>query len=471
MEKTKLIHALKSLNKEETRQFRHYLSCKLFNKREVPILLLECILFQLKKSRPNLQKEFIFKQLFPDKPFSETEFRYLMSYLSVPLYRFLAFQKLYLHREDESIAMCHALRDRGLLKQFEIALNRATSLQQQSPLRDGEYYYRHYKLEQERYYASTQKGRAETTNLLEVTNSLDIHYYTQRLRQSCYMISHQNMYNISYDSTVVDHILDEVKRKELLQIPAISIYYYCYLALAHPDQVHFFKALKQLLIVKAELFTISEMKDIYLLAINIAIKRYNQGHREIATDLLDLYQSGIDQKILLTNNILSRFTYKNVVVLALTQKLFDWAESFVKNYYSLLEKDYQEVMYQYNLAKLHAEKKEFDSALQYLMLTNNSDDVYINIDTKMLLARIYHEQGNLDAQLALVESFRKILNRKKKILGYHYLSYKNYLQCINKMTTLNPYDSVARALLLEEIKNTKSLPDKHWFLEQLSAVS
>lgn len=468
MRKTKLIQTLTSLNKEELRLFRHYLSCKLFNKREAPIQLFDYLLIELKRSNPNLQKEYVFHQLFPDKPFSEHEFQYLTSYLSVPLNQFLAFQKLHRHQEDESIAMCHAFRERGLLKQLETSLKKATGLQQKSPLRDSEFYYRNYQLEQERYYASTQKGRADTTNLPEVVNSLDISYYAQRLRQSCYMISHQNIYNISYDSTVVEHILEEVKRKDLLGIPAISIYYNCYLALVQPDKVIHFKALKQLLIDKSGLFTIFEMKDIYLLAINIAIKRYNQGDRSIATDLLDLYRSGIDQKILLTNNILSRFTYKNIVVLALTQKLFDWAESFVKDYHSLLGKDYREVMYQYNLAKLHAEKKEFGEALKYLMLTDNSDDVYINIDTKMLLARIYHEENNLDALLPLAESFRKILNRKKKILGYHYVSYRNYLQCINKISALNPYDQAARIALLEEINNTKPLPDKHWFLEQLS---
>ncbi len=466
MKTTKLILALKSLNKEELRLFRHYLSCKIFNKREGPIHLFDCILRELKKTKPNLSKEFIFNNLFPNKPFNNSEFGYLVSYLTVPLHRFLAFQKF--HHEDESIAMCHALRERGLLKQFETALKKTTRLQQQSSLKDSEFYYRNYRLEQERYYASTQKGRAEETNLLEVANSLDISYFAKRLRQSCYMISHQNIYNISYDSTFVLNILEEVKRKDLVKIPAIGIYYYCYLALAHPENIQHFKSLKQLLIAKAKLFTISEMKDIYLLAINIAIKRYNQGHREMAKDLLELYRSGIDKKILLTNNILSRFTYKNIVVLALTQKLFDWAESFVKDYNSLLEKDYQEVMYQYNLAKLYAEKKEFDSALQYLMLTNNSDDVYINIDTKMLLARIYHEQNNVEAQSALIESFRKILNRKKKILGYHYLSYKNYLQSINKMTILNPYDAKERASLLKDIEKTKPLPDKHWFLQQLS---
>jgi len=468
MTDSKLILTLKTLNKEELKAFRHFLCCKLFNKRESPILLFDYLKKELKASKPKLSKEIVFERLFPTKPYKEKEMREVMAYLSMPLHHFIAYQKLMESKEEETIAMCQALRKRKLFKQFEHTLKKASTLQQESTLRDSEYYYRNYRLEQERYYASTQKSRADVTNLKEVTQSLDISYFTNRLRQSCYMLSHQNTYNIDYDFDMVEQIIQEVKNKNLLHIPAISIYYYCYLAQVYPDQDAHFKALKQLLITHAELFTTSEMKDIYLLAINIAIKRYNRGYRDIVPDLLELYQSGIDQGVLLTNKVLSRFTYNNIVTLALTQKRFEWSKSFINNYASLLEAAYQEITYQYNLGKYYCEKKEFDLALKYLYLTASSDDVYINIDTKILLARVYYEQHDIDAQIALVDSFKKVLNRKKKILGYHHISYKNFLSCVSKLMALNPYDRSAQADLLIEIKNKQPIPFKHWFIEQLS---
>jgi len=422
---------------------------------------------EFKKTKPQLQKKEVYKVIFPNTPYQERKIRDLMTYLSVPLNQFLAFQKLHKHKEDELIALCTALRERQFFKQFETTLNKVVALQQQSTTRDSDYHYRNYRLEQERYYASTQRGRALETNLIAVTHSLDISYFTNRLRQSCYMLSHQSMYKTEYDFTLVAHILEEVKRKNLLHIPAISIYYHCYLALVNPDEVHHFKSFQQQLIAHSELFPFSERKDIYLLAINIAIKRYNQGYRDIVGSLLELYQSGIDQKILLTNNILSRFTYKNIVALVSTQKRFEWGASFLNDYTPLLDAEYREVTYQYNLAKLYCEKKEYDEALKYLFLTANSDDVYINIDTKILLSRIYFEQDNFDAQMALMESFKKILNRKKEILGYHYTTYKNFLNCMYKLSLLPPFDQKERTSLFEEVTNTQPLPDKHWFLAQL----
>jgi len=129
------------------------------------------------------------------------------------------------------------------LKQFEITQKKATKLQQNSAIRDSDYHYRNYRLEQERYRASTQKGRSYSTNLTEVAQSLDISYFAKRLRQSCYMLSHQSMYKTTYDFIMEEHIIEEVKRNDLLHIPAISIYYYCYLAQVYPDNDTYLKSL------------------------------------------------------------------------------------------------------------------------------------------------------------------------------------------------------------------------------------
>jgi len=457
MKDSKLVLTLNTLSKEDLLAFHHFLRCKLFNKREDAIRLLDYLRQELKTTKAKLNKELIFKELFPEKSYSQRAVRDMMAYLSGPLNQFLVYKKLHAHREDELIALCKAFRERHLFKQFETTTKKVIAHQRQSPLRDSEYHYRNFRLEQEKYYSSTQKGRADKTNLAEVAKSLDISYF-----------AHQSVYNISYNFRIVDEIIEEVKQQDLLHIPAISIYYYCYLAQVFPENVSYFKALRNILITNVGLFRKEEMKDIYLLAINIAIKRNNQGHRELIPDLLELYQSGIDQKILLNNNVLSRYTYKNAIAVALTQKRFAWIEDFMAAYTPLLETEYRDITYQYNLAVLHFEKKEFEKASSYLLKLTSNDDVYINIDTKILLARIYYKQNNITDLMALIESFRKVLSRKKKILGYLHKRYSNFLICLNKLVAHNPYDKAARLALLEEIESIQPLAYRSWFVEQLS---
>lgn len=447
--------------------FNHFLHCKLFNKREGAIRLFDYLKTELLTSKPKLEKEDVHRQLFPNQPFSDKVMRDLMFQLTNPLYRFLAYQKLYENEEDELIALCKAFRERNMPKLFKSTSSKTVSTQQASSLRDSEYHHRNYQLQQEQYYASTQKGRGHKTNLQEVTTNLDISYFANRLRQSCYMLSHQSVYNVNYDFTLVEDIIREVNRQDLIHIPAISIYYYCYLAQRYPDQLDYFKSFRNNLVTNANLFTISEMKDIYLLAINIAIKTYNRGSMELIPDLLELYRSGVDQKILLTNNVLSRFTYQNMIALALFTERFNWAAEIMDGYTQLLEPAYREITYQFNLAKYHYSKREYDDALQLLYLLVSNDDIYINIGTKILLSRIYYEQNELVALDALIDSFKKTLSRKQKILGYHHLSYKNFIQYLIKLVQLNPYDKKAKKRLLEEVENTQPLSDKFWFVKQL----
>lgn len=467
MDNSKLVLVLKTLDKAEMRAFRRFLMSKIFNQRQPVFNLFEYLREELASSKPKLDKETVHKKLFPEKPYLDKPVRDVMSYLFTALEKFLAFEVMHKDRKNELLALCKSYRQRNLLKLFGTTSEKLLTMQEKSANRDIHFHQTNYELAQEQYYALIKKGRAQATNLQEVTQSLDISYFANRLRQSCNMLAHQSVYNTTYDFGMIKEIIKEVERQNLLHIPAINIYYYSYLAQTTEDNYDYFKALQQSLVTNAGLFDIAEMKDMYLLAMNVAIKKLNKGATELIPDMLELYKSGVEQKILLTNNQLSRFTYKNIIALALYLKHFDWVTQFMNQYTRMLAPDFRDVTYQYNLARQHYAKKEYSEALQLLFLQTSSDDVYVNMDTKMLLARIYYEQKDQDALDALVDSF-KIFIRRKQIISYHRLSYQNFINCLTKLATLNPYDKPARSALVKDVETLEPLPDKLWFLEQLT---
>lgn len=467
MDKSKLLLTLKTLDKTELRTFKRFLLSKIFNQREPVVQLFDILREEMKSSSPKFDKQTIHSRLFSGATYKDKPVRDVMSYLLRVLEQFLAFQEMYEEPSDELLALCKSLRQRNLLKLFETTAEKTASSLQKTTIRDIEYHYRNYQLEQERYYAIIKKGRANATNLQEVTQSLDVSYFANRLRQCCTMLAHQNVYNTTYDFGMINEIIKEVERQELLHIPAINVYYYCYLAQTDPDNVEYFNALQHSLIVNADLFNVAEMKDLYLLAMNIAIKKLNQGAVELIPGMLELYKAGIEKKILLIDGLLSRFTYKNVIALALRLGLYDWVAEFIEEYTPLLEPDFSKETYRYNLAKLHYSKKEYEDALQLLFLNASSDDVYTNMDTKMLLSRIYYEQKDQDTLEALVKSYKAFI-RRKKIISYHRLTYQNFINCIAKLIVLNPYDKQAKVELLKEFNALQPLPNRYWFIEQLS---
>lgn len=266
---------------------------------------------------------------------------------------------------------------------------------------------------------------------------------------------------------LVDAVIKEVERKKLLHIPAISIYYYGYLAQTTSENLQSFKALQSTLNTSVELFEVDEMKDIYLLAINIGIKNLNQGNLAYIPVLLEIYKSGVEKKILLANGMISPFTYKNIVALALRMKQFDWVKNFINEYRNSIDSSNSEAIYAYNVAKLQYEKKNYNQALSLLLSTSSSGDLYVSLDTKILLSRIYYEQADLDALENIVNSFR-IFIRRSKIISYHKTSYSNFLNSLIRLIATNLFDKEEKSKLLSEIEQLQPLPDKYWFLEQLS---
>lgn len=468
MKNSKLIQILSSLSEIELRHFHRFVNSRVFNKHKHVIQLFDLILSYLKNDTYKLDKLTAFELIFPNQPYQDKKIRDVMSYLQRVLERFLAFQELYQQDSTELIALSKSFRKRSFWKFFDAAAKRSDNAQQSTPIKDMDYHYRNYQLEQEKYFALIGKKRATETNLQSVTDLLDISYFSNRLRQSCYMIAHKNVYKGEYNFGIINEIINEVNSKQLYQIPAIGIYYHGYLALTETDNIQHFKNLQRELITNVQLFGKEEMRDLYVLATNIGIRFINKDQHQQMSETLELYKTGVTQGIFLTNDRISRFTYKNAIAIGLRLEQFSWAKQFIETYKDNLDLNYKEETYHYNLAKLNYSTQQYNTALQLLMTTALSDDVYINLDTKLLLSKVYYELADYDALESLITNFQTFI-RRKQVISYQRLNYQNFINCLRKLVSLNQYDKQAKQKLSEEIKSIHPLPEKYWLLMQLES--
>ena len=132
---------------------------------------------------------------------------------------------------------------------------------------------------------------------------------------------------MDYDDGLLPAVLGFLKNSPYLDIPAIAIYYYCYNALTENNEEDFQKLKKQFLAHQHH-FPKREMGDVLLLAINFCIKQLNTGKAKYDREAFELYRLGLENGLLLQQNSLSRFAYKNTVALGLRLGEFDWIEHF-----------------------------------------------------------------------------------------------------------------------------------------------
>ncbi len=472
MENSHLAIILSTLTKKEIRELRKWLHSPVHNQREDVIALFE-YLFTGRHLRESkfLQKERVFAKIFPGEPFDDGKIRQTMHFLLKCVEEFLIYHEL---REDEvrsRMGLASVYRKRKLEKAFQKTMRSVEQIQEKSIYRDENFMRNEYLLQIEHYRFFEERKRNIKMNLQEVSDALDLTYFADKLRQSCLMLSHQAVFKAEYKIGLLDEVLCYVETNEdFLSVPAIAVYYFIYRSFTDRENPTHFYSLKKQINQNGHLFTPSELRDIYLMAINYCAARFNAGGEQFIREAFDLYRQGFEQRVLIENKTVSRFTFRNVVATGLKLGEFSWVQSFIFNNQDYLHAQFREDTVNYCLAKLHYEQKDYRRAMQ-LLAQFDSDDILMTLNAKTTLLQMYYEEAEFDALESLLDSMRTYLQRKK-MMGYHKDNFANLIQYTRKLLRVNPFDKKERQKLQDEIAVAKPMTtkDRSWLLAKLATL-
>jgi len=213
-----------------------------------------------------------------------------------------------------------------------------------------------------------------------------------------------------------------------------------------------------------KIFSKSELKYLYLVAINYCIKQHNAGNPKFKKELFELYKEGMELDVFLTNGFLSRFTYKNMVSIGLNLKEFEWIEKFIYEYKEKIEEQWRESAFTFNLASMYYQIPNYDKAMQLLQQAEFKDVLW-HLDARKMLLKIYFELKEISALESLLDSFSRYLTRHKD-LGYHKELHLNLIRQVRKLLQIPNYDKAAKHTFREEVEAMEGLIEKKWLLEQ-----
>lgn len=462
MLKSDLLDIFLSLNEAELRDAKKFLRSPYFNKREDVILLFDFMLAQKNKSKPNFSREAAYQAIFEKKPFDDVAMRYTMSYLLQLLYRFMSLQSWENDPIAQDLHLYKTLINKDLGKQSERKSKEVLLQIEAQPFRDKQYHFQKYQWLTEKYEFAIKHRRTEDLHLEEMTQQFTKYYLAEALRQSCALLSLQNMTAQHYDLSFSDELIRFVEKQNYQQIPAIAVYYHSYLSLQNAEQSEHFFQLKTILTEHWHTFPQAEIKDIYRLAINYCIKKQNKGDALFIREGFDLYKNGIENGILLENNVLSVFTYNNVHLLADKLGEFDWIVHFLEKYKDFLPDEQREHHYQFNLAQFYFRRKQYQNAMP-LLQTLDFTDVLHHLDARKMLLVMYFDLGEFKALDALIDSFTSYLQRRKE-MSYHKESFSNLLKYTKKLLTFPSLSQKEKNALKKEIEACETLAEKAWLL-------
>lgn len=468
MEKSRLILAFERLSSGDLKQFEAFVQSPFFNKNRQLILLCKTLAKWKKAPHKPLNKERIHSAILPGVPFQDQKIRLAMSGLLKLLEQFMVYKNIMENEPLQRIKLAECYRKLNLNKHFQSANRDAKNALEKQNYRNADFYNYSYLLKWEEYLYVSANHRSQPLNLQAISDNLDLSFLSLKLRQSCFAIAHQAVYKAEYDLGLLTEALRYIEANNLLGIPALSLYYYCYFALTQPREEKFFQTLKEQIFAFGHHFPATEIRDLYLLAINYCIKRLNEGNTSYFREGLDLYKKGLDTNILMQNDQLSRFTYNNIVAMGLRTKEYNWTEQFIHQYKNYLEKGYRENTFAFNLARLEYERQNYYEALGHLQKAEYKD-LLNNLIAKTLMLKIYFELGETKLLQSHLDAM-KIFIRRKRIIGYHKKNYLNIVFYTQKILNVNPYDKEAVNALRKQLEGEEVLTDKKWLLEQLENI-
>ncbi len=471
MHKSKLIEIIRALEPKERKHFEDWLLSPYFNKNEQLLRLYKYILKYKSNDFTGKQiaKENTFKYLFKREKYSDQKLRNLMRKLTELLEQFLIYEEMESNKRLQSRLLVIAYQKRFLTKLFQQQVKQAKKELEKLKIKDIEYYYDLYLLEDKLYSFKLRQNDADAGNALQkMTKVLDYHYLSNKLRYCCAMLNMQSVFSVDIEVHLLEEILAYLDNHPLDDIPTIGFYHRLYLLIKNADEQQYF-TLKAMLSGEPEL-AVEELRHIHIALFNFCNLELKSGRTEFLREIFDLFQLGLGLELYVEEGFITPpMFYRNAVMAALRSGELEWAEQFINEYKDKLRPEIRESLYSYCLAAYYFYKQEYRETLFHL-LSFDFQNPYNYIEHKILLAETYYELEEDEALEGLIHATRTYLRRNTKIPDHFKQPYMNFFKIVVKLLKVRYGEDKVMGELPQLLVDTQQLVAKEWLTEKVNGI-
>lgn len=467
MEGSKLTGILKSFSPGEMKDFGLFLNSGLVPL-NAPLLKLLDYLQKLFPSFEDdkLDKKVVYQVCFGNIAFEDKKLRYLITDLTRHCEAFIAFNALQKEEALKQNILAKEYSERNCEKAYNGIVLSSRKMQESDTAKDAEFYYSRFETEHTHLvHTSTYSKRDEESNIEKVVGNLDRFYLAKKLQLCCEIQNVKNVLSKNYKVFLLDEILDYLGKKSYDDTPIIVVYYQILMTLLESENEKHFKKLQELLLKYEDVFSRSELRDMYQYVLNYCIKKINTGDTGYQKVLFETYKIIIANQVVLVKNRMSQWDYKNIVTISLRLQEFDWCLKFINTYQEFIAAPERENAHIYNLAFWHFYKKEYSKTLGLLQKVNFTDPYY-QLDTRVIMLKIYFEQDDDETFFYHSSAFKIFLKRNKSVSEYQRTIYTNLIKYTTKLVR-SAGNKRKLSELKKEIEGNRQIADIQWLLQKV----
>lgn len=465
MQNSKLIILLKALNAEEFRQFYRYVKAPFSTKSKELIQFYDYI----RKYYPDfandkLDRKTIFASLYPNESFNSPRLRNLALKVTKILEDYLIYLEYQQNDIQKKQRLAHIYGKRNINVIFKQKTTELLADLDKQPFRNTHYFYDSYQLQQAYYFHVNTSKQGEMVEMLKnALKNLDHFYHIERLRLGVDLKNRERIFSECHDFNSASISPNGVKDVLIYRL------FKKLLCLCETEESAIFYEVKKLF--EANIQEIAEKDGLIILPslLNYAIRQFASRETEFLKEAFELYQLGIDSKLLISNNVISEATFLNIVIIGSKLKKFDYIQSFIERYDSKIKISFQTDLKVLALSFLYFNQGNYQQVSEMLQAFGFTHSMY-KITARVLLIRTYYHLYEEDETLykmllancdAFERFFRRMPNLNSKKLEAA-LNFVFLLRKIIKQKQLRVGRKNAKEELNHLLKNFTNVYAKGW---------
>jgi len=463
------IKILKEFSEDQFRSFKRFAGKSLGSSN----LRLQKLIKELDKEFPEfagkrLQRDVLFIKIFKeDKKVEVQKLRHVMADLKKIIEQFLLLDEVNENEFRKQYLLGRAYRKLGLHHLQQTCLSKSLDILEKDSRRDSRFFFKKYQINEDLFRNNDEIRNTDRTELIKtILINLDKLYFIEKLKYACEFINSQKFRNIDFDINLFNDVLRHVELKQLEEVPVLHTYYAAFKTLIEPKNESHFHKLKDLLHSNSNLFNKYEINEIYIYARNYCVRQINQQNEIYIEELFNLNLYLLENHQLFAGTYLTKNDYRNMITLGSWLKKFNWVENFLEDYKDKLNPIERENAYFFNKASFEFERKNFEEVIVLLNQYQYSETEY-QFKAKVLLAKSYYELNQYSVLINLLDSFKVLLHRNKKLPKLKLNAYKAFCTILPKVANLK-YNSKMNFTKAEEyMKKYSMISDKNWLQQKI----
>ena len=472
MYKSKLINILSALDKAHFKLYKNFVQKRLGDNNPKALKLMR-ILWREHPSfkTKTIERDALAKKIFPNitKP-PVAKLRHVMTDLTKLLEEFLIVNELKENEFRRKHLLARAYRKIGLNKFHHSQLSEILEELSIDERRDSRYYFKQYQVYEDLFRNSSLKNNNDRLQTIEtIISNLDKLYFIEKLKYVCELINAKNIRNITYENNFFEDVIKHIEIDQIHETPVLKVYYLAFKTLTNlKDEIDFVE-LKNTLKQYPAHFNKYELNEIYIYTRNYCVRQINNKNDNYIQELFDLNIFLLENEMLFAGIYLDQWDYRNLMQLGNRLKKFDWVKEFLENYKDRLKPSERENAYFLNKAAFEFEKKNYHKTIALLNQVSFSDTFY-QFEGKTLLSKSYYELNEMVPLFALIESFRVLTHRNKKISPKKVGSYSAYIKIVSQLMRLKHGTKINISKLEDRLKKYPIINSRGWILEKIAEL-